>query len=133
MPQLVKGGKWVFGWVVVGPRGELPIPPQAWQEYGFRVAEETVFLRGSRRSGGFGLSTPRLLAEGAGLLQTRVLARGHIGSDGEIVVPPSIKVRSGDRVLAVRGSGRALAFLRRWPIFDEAVNHPELETFGTER
>jgi len=29
MPQLVKGGKWVFGWVIVGFQGELTIPPEA--------------------------------------------------------------------------------------------------------
>jgi len=27
MPQLVKGRKWVFGWVVVGQQGEVRIPP----------------------------------------------------------------------------------------------------------
>jgi hypothetical protein len=89
-------------------------------------------VRGSRRSGGFGLSTPRLLTHGAGLLRTRILAQGHIGQDGRVVVPPSVGVRPGDRLLAVRGSGRTLGFLVRGPIFDEAANHPELETFGTE-
>jgi len=132
MPQLVKGGKWVFGWVIVGPKGELTTPPPAWDEYGFRAGEEIAFLRGSRRSGGFGLSTPRLLAQGADLLQTRILARGHIAQDGQIVVPPSVGVRPDDRLLAVRGSGRALGFLVRGPIYDEALKHPELETFRTE-
>jgi hypothetical protein len=28
MPRLVKGGKWVYGWVVVGPGLTLPIPPR---------------------------------------------------------------------------------------------------------
>jgi hypothetical protein len=132
MPQLAKGGKWVYGWVVVGPKGQLAIPPQAWREYGFQGAEEAVFVHGSRRSGGLGLSTPRLLAQGAELLETRVLARGQIGSDGQVVVPPSVGVHPGDRLLAVRGSGRALGFLARGAIYDEALNHPELETFGTE-
>lgn len=26
MPRLVKGGKWVYGWVVIGPKGEMTIP-----------------------------------------------------------------------------------------------------------
>ena len=55
MPQLVKGGKWVYGWVIVGLQGELTIPPEAWHEYGFRTGDEVTFLPGSRRSGGFGL------------------------------------------------------------------------------
>jgi len=29
MPQLAKGGKWVFGWVVLGQNYELSIPPAA--------------------------------------------------------------------------------------------------------
>jgi hypothetical protein len=51
MPQLVKGGKWVFGWVAVGLKGELMIPPEAWREYGFRIGDEVTFLPGSRSSG----------------------------------------------------------------------------------
>jgi hypothetical protein len=34
MPQLVKGGKWCFGWTVVPPAKRLFIPPDAWDEYG---------------------------------------------------------------------------------------------------
>ena len=30
MPRLVKGAKWTFGWVVVGPEREIAIPPEAW-------------------------------------------------------------------------------------------------------
>jgi hypothetical protein len=130
MPQLVKGGKWVFGWVVVGPQRELTIPPEAWDEYGFHPGDEVTFLRGSRRSGGFGLSTTWLLAQMAGPLQTRALARGHIGEDGQLVVPPAVGMRPGDRLLAVRGSGRALGFAARGPIYDEALKHSELEVFG---
>jgi hypothetical protein len=131
MPQLAKGGKWVYGWVIVGPLGEVAIQALAWQEYGFRAEEETAILRGSRRSGGLGLRTPKLLADGAKLLGARLLARGHIGPDGQVLIPPSVRVHPGDRLLAVRGSGRALGFLVRGPIYEEALSHPELETFGT--
>lgn len=130
MPQLVRAGKWAFGWVTVGPQGELPIPPEAWHEYGFQSGEEAVFLPGSRTSGGFGLSTPRLLAQAAGPLHTRVQARDQIGREAQIVVAPAVMgVDSGDRLLVVRGSGRALGFVARGPIFDEALKHPELEVF----
>lgn len=126
MPQLVRGGKWVFGWVIVGRQGELAIPPEAWDEYGFQPGEEAAFLPGSQTSGGFGLSTPRLLEQAAGPLQTRCLARGQIGEDGQIVVPPEAGVQSSDWLLAVRGSCRALGFVTRGPIFGEALKHPEI-------
>jgi hypothetical protein len=130
MPQLVKGGKWVFGWVIVGLQGELTIPPEAWVEYGFQLGEETAFLPGSGTSGGFGLSTPRLLAQVAWPLQMRILAQGQIGEDGQLVVPPAVGMQPGDRLLAVRGSGRALGFVAQGPIYDEALNHPELKISG---
>lgn len=131
MPQLVKGGKWAYGWVVVGPRGELPIPPAAWEEYGFQVGEEVVFLPGSRRSGGFGLSTPRLLAGSSiPLGEGRLIGRGRIGEDRQVVLPPEGEIGPGDRLLAVRGSGYALGFVSRGPIYDGALRHPdELEVF----
>ncbi len=127
MPQLVKGGKWVFGWVSVGPQGALRIPPEAWAEYGFRAGEEAAFLPGSRTSGGFGLSTPRLLAQAAEPLQLRSLALGWIGENGRIVVPEAVGVQPGSHLLVVRGSGRALGFVARGPIYEEALRHPELE------
>ena len=126
MPQLVRGGKWVFGWVIVGQQGELAISLEAWDEYGFQAGEEAVFLPGSRSSGGFGLSTPRLLAQMSEPMQPRILARGRIGEGGLVVVPPVVGVRSGDRLLAVRGSGRALGFVAKGPIFGEALKHPEV-------
>ncbi|MBN1139019.1 MAG: hypothetical protein JXM73_20710 [Anaerolineae bacterium] len=132
MPQLVKGGKWVFGWAIVGRQGELAIPPEAWEEYGFQAGEEADFLPGSRTSGGFGLSAPRLLVQMAEPLRARVLARGCIGEDGRLLVPPAVGMRPGDRLLAVRGSGHALGFVGRGPIYDKALKHPELEIFEAE-
>ena len=130
MPQLVKGGKWVFGWVVIGPLGELTIPPEAYREYGFQAGDEVTFLPGSRRSGGFGLGTRRLLSQMPEPLQSRVLARAHIGEDGRLVVPDAVGLRTGDRLLVVRGSGRALGFVARGPIYEEALKHPELEVLS---
>ncbi len=133
MPQLVKGGKWVFGWVLVGPQGAVTIPPEAWNEYAFQTEDEVIFVPGSRRSGGFGLSTPRLLEQMGRPLQARVLARGRIAENRQVTVPTAIGVRPGDRLLAVRGSGKALGFVAEGPIYDEALKHPALEVFGEDR
>ncbi len=133
MPQLVKGGKWVFGWVLVGPQGAVTIPPEAWNEYAFQTEDEVIFVPGSRRSGGFGLSTPRLLEQMGRPLQARILARGRIAENRQVTVPTAIGVRPGDRLLAVRGSGKALGFVAEGPIYDEALKHPSLEVFGEDR
>jgi hypothetical protein len=133
MPQLVKGGKWVFGWVLVGPQGEVTIPPEAWEEYGFQSEDEVIFVPGSRRSGGFGLSTPRLLGQMGRPLQARGVVRGQIAENHQAIVPPAIGIRPGDRLLAVRGSGKALGFVAEGPIYDEALKHPSLEVFGKDQ
>jgi hypothetical protein len=131
MPRLVKGAKWTYGWVVIGPKGEIAIPPEAWREFGFQPGEEAVFTLGSRRSGGFAVSTLALMAEvrekmvGAEL---RELGRGQFG-DGWVTVPPEVGVKPGDRLLAVRGSRYGLGFVARGPIYEEALRHSALEVF----
>jgi hypothetical protein len=130
MPRLVKGAKWTFGWAVVGPEGEIAIPPQAWDEYGFRAGDAAIFTPGSRRSGGFAISTSTLMAEarekmGASL---RELGRSRF-SDGRVVVPPEVDVQLGERLLMARGSCYGLGFVARGPIFEEALKHSELKVF----
>jgi hypothetical protein len=63
MPRLVKGGKWTYGWVVVGSEGKITIPPEAWRDFGFRPGGEAIFTPGSHTSGGFAISTPELMAD----------------------------------------------------------------------
>jgi hypothetical protein len=128
MPQLVKGGKWVFGWVIVGPRGQVRIPPAAIAEYGFQV-EDIVFLaRGSRRSGGFGIGRLEKVAKSP--LQARFTVQAKISKDGDVALPPEMGIRPGERLLVVRGSGLALSFVQYGPIFETVLKHPDIETFG---
>ena len=134
MPQLVKGGKWVFGWAVVGPDGSVRLPPEAWREYGFETGGTAIFVRGSRRSGGFGVSRPALWDTSLGRFgaDTRGLGRGQFGEDERLALPPQVGVQPGQRLLVVRGSGYALGFVTRGPIYEEALRHPEIEVFEQE-
>jgi len=132
MPRLVKGAKWTYGWVVVGSEGEIIIPPQAWDEYGFRAGDEAIFAAGSSTSGGFSISTPTLMAEASqkmGGADLHALGQSRFG-DGRVVLPPEVSVHPGDRLLAARGSCYGLGFVARGPIYEEATRHPELEVFG---
>jgi hypothetical protein len=126
MPQLAKGGKWVFGWVVVGKRRTIALPPQVYREYGFQEGDEVIFLRGSKRSGGFSVGHVEKIPP---LFEKRILARGHVGRQGRVTLPPETGVRPGDRLLAVRGSGLALGLSAQGPIYELALKHPELEVF----
>jgi bifunctional DNA-binding transcriptional regulator/antitoxin component of YhaV-PrlF toxin-antitoxin module len=126
MPQLTKRGKWVFGWVVVDKQGNFTIPPEAHREYGFRAGEEVLFLRGSRRSGGFSLGRVEKVPP---VLDARALARSRITEKSRVSVPVETGVQPGARLLAVRGSGLALLLLTQGPIYEKALNHPDLEVF----
>jgi bifunctional DNA-binding transcriptional regulator/antitoxin component of YhaV-PrlF toxin-antitoxin module len=153
VPQLVKGGKKAYAWSIVGPHGEVVIPPDARTEYGLTGRSRLIIMPGSRKSGGFALGTPDSLSRSpvGGMLSAHselgrfAVPEGspvEIGgktycwvrpADGMVVLPPPTLrrygVAPGDRLLAVRGSGLALAFVVRGPIVEEAARHPELRVY----
>ncbi len=63
-------------------------------------------------------------------LHLRTFGQGKIGSGDQIGILPEADVQPGDRLLAVRGSGMALSLITRGPIYELALKHPEVETFG---
>jgi hypothetical protein len=130
MPQLNKRGKWVFGWVIVRPQREITIPPEAYIEYGFQPGEAVIFLRGSRRSGGFSIGRREKLEQVFPPLLRRTFGQRNLGGDGRIEAPPEAGVQPGDRLLAVRGSGYAVLLITREPIYQRALAHDEIETYG---
>ena len=131
--RLVKGAKETFGWVVVGANREVIIPSQAWDRYGFQVGEEAIFIPGSRKSGGFVITTQKLL-EGSELSigKDRIWGYGRFTGNLEVRIPEEFPVHPGDRLLTVFGSGFALGFISRGPIYKEAITHPELDVFEKE-
>lgn len=127
MPQLAKGGKWVFGWVVVGMEREILIPPMAYSEYAFQANEPVVFTLSSKRSGGFCLGKREKVS--SSIIYSRVIEESVLSDHMKIVSPKMIDLKPGDRLLVVRGSNLALSFLRKGPIVEEALNHTEIEVF----
>jgi hypothetical protein len=130
MSQLVKGGKWVFGWTVVNSAGEARIPPEAYAEYGFQTGEQIVFLNGSKRSGGCGVARREKLVRSQILLVHRMLGVGVVRENERVAFPNAVGFQPGERLLVVRGSGLALGFVQRGPIYEEALRHPEIEVFS---
>ncbi len=127
MPQLVKGGKWVFGWCILGPAGELQIPPEAFVEYDFQPGEKVFIIRGSQRSGGIGLSRPEKINNSP--VKLCLIREALIDVLGQITLSTEANIPPGERLLAVRGSSLALGFLQRGPIFEEALRHQGIEVF----
>jgi hypothetical protein len=128
MPQITKGGKWVFNWVIVGPQREINIPPEAYAEYSFQPGEAVIFLRGSRRSGGFSVGRRAKLETSQTPLLQRAFGQGEIGEGGRIEAPLESCVQPGNRLLAVRGSGFVVLFISRGLIIQKALTHDEIET-----
>jgi len=50
MPQLVKGGKYTFGWSRVGDTGRIVIPAEAVEEYRLKESEKLILVPGSKTS-----------------------------------------------------------------------------------
>jgi len=44
MPQLVKGGKYIFGWSCVHPDGRIMSPPEAREEYCFEPGGKLIVM-----------------------------------------------------------------------------------------
>lgn len=126
MPQLEKGGKWVFGWVVVRAGKGIVVPPEAHCEFGFRAGDEIAFAKGSQSSGGFGIGRSDKMPA---LLKKRVLGQGTMDKRDLVVLPSEIQANVGARLLAVRGSRYALGFLAYGPIYEIALKHSELSIF----
>ena len=102
--------------------------------YGFQAEEEAIFISGSKKSGGFGLTNRELLA-GSSIptVENRILGYGRFTINREVRIPENIPVNPGDRLLTVFGSGLALGFISKGPIYAEAIKHPELIEFKKER
>jgi len=155
MPQLAKGGKHVYGWSRVSNLGKIVIPYEALMEYGLLECSEVLLVSGSKRSGGFGVTSAKLLensifssviAEKPQLtkLQTvegvvvEIRGRNYcwvkLCKDGSIVVPEeTLKkygVNLGDSLLSVRGSNVAIGFLVKGPIIEEAKKHSNISAYN---
>ena len=154
MPRLVKGGKYVYGWSKVGSNGRIAVPTEAFAEYNLKSARRVILLPGSRRSGGFALTTDSLLKtsrlsvildENPGLAgfqlpEGEVMTIGgkpycwvRLSGSGCFTVPlDTLKrygVDAGDLLLSVRGSRLALGFIVRGPLITVAKRCPSLPVF----
>jgi len=154
VPILVKGGKHVYGWSEVDTAGKIAVPTEALEEYNLKAPCKIFLLSGSKRSGGFALTTAALLKNSrlyAILDENPRLAEFQypegktitiagkpccwvkLTADGCIAVPlETLKkygVNPGDLLLSVRGSRYALAFCVKGPLIAETKKHSNLTLF----
>ena len=153
MPQLAKGGKYVFGWSKIGQKGEVQIPAEAVKEYELKPGEKVILISGSKTSGGFVVAKRSLIeqsaipvlaenpdlanykiAEGTTIkFKGRLYSWTRIRGRGQMTLPPhtldTFQIKPGDHLLSIRGSNVGFVMGVKGPIIEKAKLHPELQAF----
>lgn len=155
MPQLIKGGKYVYGWSRVSGTGRICIPEEARNEYNFHPFDKIIIMSGSKTSKGFSITKTELikhcmiytkLSVHKDLINFRKLPNGFIKDRDKIYTWSEIDkegcfeinedilkhyhIIPKDNVLVGRGSGFALAFIKTGSIVREALKHSELIVYN---
>jgi hypothetical protein len=148
MPQMNKGGKFIFGKSVIRDNGIIQLPEQAIQEYSITSEGKVYLFTGSKSTGGFcvtrkGLLEPsklgHLLYDNLGLMdysvpqgefikyKGRSYAWVEISSDGKIVLTEEmisfLKLGAGMKLLSIRSSDIAFTMGAHGRLMDESMKH----------
>ena len=154
MPQLNKGGKYVFGWSIIGSNGQIVFPDKILEEYNLTLGENVILMSGSKRSGAFSLSSKKLLKNSSLskiLKETPQLANYTIDEGSSvkykgrfycwlklhenksIYLPQKTldiyNIKEGDMLLSIRGSNIAFDFAIKGPLVERAKEHNDIEIF----
>ena len=154
MPQLVKGGKYVFGWSFVSKDGRIIIPEEARQEYGIEPGERVILISGSKTSGGFSIARKSVIEQSRLsdiLIRNPELAEFRT-KEGDILkvndrnicwitvrenglfqlshlTLKAYGIKPGDYLLVIRGSYIGTGMAAKGPLVEEAKKHHEIAVF----
>lgn len=147
MPQMTKGGKYIFGWSRIGENGVRTFPTMAVEEY--KLQEETYIyiVSGSKQTGGFCVMTEPLLSnsklqnileENPNLAERRLEEGEFISYKGRkygwltlkdnsihLSTPlmKDLEIKVGDRLLSIRSSDIAFTMGARGSLIDKANSY----------
>ena len=148
MPQLIKGGKFIFGKSLIGENGVIQLPTQAIQEYDITADGKVYLFTGSKSTGGFcitrkGLLEPsklgHILTE-TPQLQNYTAQQGEfiaykgrsycwveISKSGKITLTEKmtkfLRVEQGMYLLSIRSSDIAFTMGAKGPLLERAKNY----------
>lgn len=158
MPQLVKGGKYVYGWTSIQNDGHIRIPDEAYDDYHFKENGKIILISGSRISGGFSTNPieaieasemgPKIFDSIGFIKESRLFTsrRGSVFRSGtrsicwtacdenrSFSLPEEfmdlLDLKIGSKLLVGRGSGVGPFFIERGPIYNEALKHKSLAEY----
>ncbi|ULQ59054.1 hypothetical protein K7I13_11095 [Brucepastera parasyntrophica] len=150
MPQISKGGKFIFGWSVINNDLSVQSPTKAIEEYAICSEGKIILISGSRATGGFSVSKKELLKPSIfrNLFQEfpeldacntsegelypykgRRFAWLEIGAVGKITLTENLlrglELQKGGRLLSIRSSNIAFTMGRRGRLINQANDYPE--------
>lgn len=148
MPQMNKGGKFIFGKSLIRPNGTVQFPPQAIEEYHIVDEGKVYVFTGSKITGGFcvtrkGLLYPsklgHILDDTPSLLNystssgefIKYKGRSYcwieISHDGQILLTKKmmdfLNVKPGMELLSIRSSDIAFTMGAKGPLLEKAENY----------
>ncbi len=158
MPQLVKGGKYVFGWTILHSDLKIRIPDETYHEYHLDQSDKIIIISGSKTSSGFGIIAPGSLIKskmGFGITNLSGYIKESdsfsteklkILKSGERIITWTcvdkekyfalsdklidlLNIRINDKLLVARGSGVGPTFIARGRIYNEALKHKNIPEF----
>ena len=150
MPQMNKGGKFIFGKSLIRDNGILQFPKQAIEEYDITADGKVYLFTGSKSTGGFcvtrkGLFEPsklgHILTETPELRENtaeqgafikykgRSYAWVNISDDGQIALTDEmmkfLKIEPGMKLLSIRSSGIAFTMGAYGRLVEESMKHDD--------
>ena len=150
MPQMNKGGKFIFGKSLIRENGVLQFPPQAVSEYDIASEGRIYLFTGSKSTGGFCVTRKGLLAPsklGHILAETPMLrdytskqgefikykgrsyAWVKITEDGRITLTEEmlsfLNIKQGMKLLSIRSSDIAFTMGAYGRLAEESMKHEE--------
>ncbi|EHL18637.1 hypothetical protein HMPREF9628_02067 [Peptoanaerobacter stomatis] len=154
MPQMTKGGKYIFGCSRIRVNGELIFPRMAVKEYNLQEETYIYIVSGSKQTGGFSVMTEHLLSHSTlkNILEENPSLAERSLQEGELILykgrmygwlslngtnvnlpqslMDSLGVNIGDKLLAIRSSNIAFTMGFRGSLIDKANNFKgKIETF----
>ncbi len=144
MPQLNKGGKYIFGWSTIKEDNTLTFPPELVKEYNLEDDNFIYIISGSKQTGGFSVTTDKLLSssklknilEDNSELKNKTLKEGELISykgrkygwlrikNNSVYIPKSLMInfemKIGDKLLSIRSSNIAFTMGIKGALIDRA-------------
>lgn len=154
MPQLSKGGKFIFGWCLIRDNGLIKLPSIIIDEYGLSDKTHIFLVTGSKQTGGFSLMPKHLLesSELSNILRNNPSLVNLSIKEGELIkykgrrycwlsitsgrvelnnsLLHHLDISIGDKLLAIRSSNIAFTLGAKGRIYELAEQYPnDIEVF----